>query len=454
MYRLATDTELASERDALDGEAQRLASEVRRLADQLEAAKRSDAQHSQELAAARTEAAAERNSFEARASVQQQRVDECLARAEGAERSAAELRRDLEAATLARAELQRSASEARDALQSAWRDLGNATAERDLMGARVAMHTKEAEKLDDAARSSAETARQREEELREVYAALAAAREQRNQLAREAEACRQAATEATEELARQSELVSATDARVAAAERRVAMERQGRERAEGQLEEAAHARRETHAGHQKRMAAALVGMARAQCALGFERWRAACAALDAHAARQHASTKALLARERDSERQDAVGDLQRVARLLQRASVLGAAHARAMDLLLARRAATAALWRWSQATQADARCVRRWEALVRGAELAPTMARAARVGPSWRYVLQCRIDACGRLGRWGRAYAANALLQRFVFALWKLSWDRNRALECVAVAEARAAGLHVAGAPPWWEARA
>jgi hypothetical protein len=458
---------LAHERAEASTRLTGLETERSHLAAQVAALQKANARQTQHLAALRAQVAADKTAVEARAAVQQERLEEANERAYKGERAASELRREVEAANLARQEAERAAAEARDALQGAWRDLGSATAAKELMAERVALLRAQLHKLDEGAHLAVSSAQQRETELREACAALAATREQRNQAAREAEACRVTAAEASEDLHRSSELMASSEARVAAAERKAVHESMGRQRAEKKLADEAAAQRAARSGRQRRMLGLLLAATRGQCAIGFARWLAAAAAIDAAGARKLARAEAAGGREREAETRGALEALEARDGFIKRVAALGGSWLGACERWLTMRGAAAILSRWAAYVRAQERCERRWANLVKAAELDVSLLKRRGIGHpgvagferAWprRLLLHQRAERLRAFYKRGYArcrrgsYYDSGRVRRAVFVLWRL-WVRGELLteHCDAI-EARDAGLHVAGRQPWWE---
>lgn len=450
--------EIACERDDLASQLAAMEGERAQLAARACALKQSRARHTHQLVGLRARAAAERGGTEVRSAAAQQRLEEVTARARSAERAETELRRELDEARLARQDVERTIVESREALQSAWRELGGASAAKEHMTTRASMLEAEMRKLDERARASASASHEREAELREACAALAAAREQRNQAARDAEACRAKAAEASDDVRRSAELAAASESRVAAAERKAVQELLGRQRAEARLEESVLADHAARARRQHRMLALLMRVTRVQCALGFSRWLAAAAAIDAEAARSVARREASSARDRAAEAADALVAFGSQSGVAARVAALGGVWLGGLDLWTTRRAAAAALTRWLMCVRSTERCVRRWGSLARAAELNSALLSKAGVGLPWRYKLLqrgSRLRAYYKRSfvRSRASYFDSGRVRRAVFALWR-AWAQDQlSRDHGAIASARRLGLHVAGSARWWAER-
>ena len=491
-------TALTDERDTLAAQLASTSAELAPYPAQLAAARRSDAKHKQQLATTRVQAehertnleqsmqalrerlelaaAAERASLEQstqalrerlelaaateRASLEQrlealrERLEPQLAaataRATESERTAAELRKELEAAHLAHADAQRSVTEAREQLQGAWLEASRATAASELLAERVAMLQRESERLGEQLGLAHRAEQQRSEELRETCAALAGVREQRNQLAREAEASRQAEVEARDELAAGLELASAGEAGVGAAERRTLQEHEARVQAEGQLMQHVEEQRATRSLQQRRMLTLLLRASRVQMALGFTKWKAGVAAVDAldarHASREAAELTAAVRHELQEQRR-AVDTRDFLS---TRGRALNGAILSALDGAYARYSAAAAFGRWALATSVQARCAEQWASLSQRAE------RAGAERAPWRLLLSQRRRLLKlQTRRCQTDYAqqhADTRLSRAVFVVWRLSTQVGVLRELIAAEEGRYAPVHV-GPGPWWEAK-
>ena len=399
-------------------------------------------------------AATERASLEQRwkrcASVSSPQLAAATARATESERTAAELRKELEAAHLAHADAQRSVTEAREQLQGAWLEASRATAASELLAERVAMLQRESERLGEQLGLAHRAEQQRSEELRETCAALAGVREQRNQLAREAEASRQAEVEARDELAAGLELASAGEARVGAAERRTLQEHEARVQAEGQLMQHVEEQRATRSLQQRRMLTLLLRASRVQMALGFTKWKAGVAAVDAldarHASREAAELTAAVRHELQEQRR-AVDTRDFLS---TRGRALNGAILSALDGAYARYSAAAAFGRWALATSVQARCAEQWASLSQRAE------RAGAERAPWRLLLSQRRRLLKlQTRRCQTDYAqqhADTCLSRAVFVVRRLSTQVGVLRELIAAEEGRYAPVHV-GPGPWWEAK-
>lgn len=451
------------ERDALPPQLEALRVENAHLKEQLAGAMASDVRHVQQLAAVRAQAAADASSAEVRICAANERAEQATQRAASSASLAESLRPKLEANLLRAQEAEQRASAAQEACVQAKRELGGAVNGRELMGERVKMLQKELERLDESTRAAVALTHQRDAELREVVAALATAREQRNQAAREAETSRLSAGEAHDDLQRSAELVAASDARVANSERRLAQENVGRQRAEGQLADAAVVRRSERARRQRRMLIVLLQAANTQRAVGFARWLAACAAKDADAARRRMDEAAAAVRLSVGRTKEAIAAIDRRDANVIRTSRLGNAWMATLETWLTRRGAASAFGMWAGAARAEGRILRRWERLVRAAEQSPriVLPRLRVVGgrPPWRMILCQRAARVRLYHKRGfvhqRAhYYDSGRIRRAIFVLWR-QWARSETFrEACDIAEARATGLHVSQTPPWWEARA
>ena len=448
------------ERDALANRCDALSTDKARLAKQLAEVRDSDSRHAQQLAELRMQKAAETQGFEVQLAAKQERFLEVSARATAAGRLEESLRSKVEASALKSHDAESSARASQEALSSTRRELGGAVASRELMAERVSMLQKEVERLDETARSASDLTRQKESELREVVAALAAAREQRNQAAREAEVCRVSAAEAADDVARGAELIAASDARVANAERRLTQESFGRQRAEAQLADEAVAQRTARAHRQRRMIRVLLSAASAQRAVGFARWVAAAAAIEADCAHRRTDEAAHAVRLSVGKTKQASAALDRRGAQSKRTEALGAAWLACLERWLTLRGAAAAFGKWAGRARAEERILSRWRRLVFRAETSPEIVlprlHRLRGRPTWRLLLHQRA---GRL----RAYHKRAFWQqrtgwydsgrirRAIFSVWRW-WSQSQLLrEANKIAEAKG-GLHVGGAQPWWEA--
>ena len=434
--------------DELANKLSTASAELAQVTERYVAAKRADTRHRDQLTALRAQAAADASTADATITALRQRLDEEMVRGAASERTIAELRKDLEGANLASQDLQRSVNEGREALQRAWRDASSATAARDLLSERVSMHQREAERLEEAKRLAEEAAHARTEELREACAALAAAREQRNQAAREAEACRAVAEEAKDDLEAGHELAAASEARVGAAERKTAQEAMMRERAEASLEAAAVQQAVARTARQRRMLVLLLRVTRTQRAIGFARWVAGVAAVDARSAAEAARCAAANAIVASTELQGVQRTLTDRDAARQRMTRLGTAWLRLANWAFVRLSAAEALGRWASCARVQLHVEARWERLVRraSAELDSP--------PRWRMLLAIRTarvrgyppDEQARRCR--RAYDTRRTCLT-IFALWRLWAQGSVARAQCAVAEARYAPLHVSPAP-WY----
>ena len=469
-------TALTDERDTLAAQLASTSAELAPYPAQLAAARRSDAKHKQQLATTRVQAehertnleqstqalrerlelaaATERASLEQRLEALRERLEPQLAaataRATESERTAAELRKELEAAHLAHADAQRSVAEAREKLQGAWLEASRATAASELLAERVAMLQRESERLGEQLGLAHRAEQQRSEELRETCAALAGVREQRNQLAREAEASRLAEAEARDELAAGLELAGAGEARVGAAERRTLQEHEARVQAEGQLMQHVEEQRATRSLQQRRMLTLLLRASRVQMALGFTKWKAGVAAVDAldarHASREAAELTAAVRHELQEQRR-AVDTRDFLS---TRGRALNGAILSALDGAYARYSAAAAFGRWALATSVQARCAEQWASLSQRAE------RAGAERAPWRLLLSQRrrlLKLQTRRCQTDHAQQhADTRLSRAVFVVWRLSTQVGVLRELIAAEEGRYAPVHV-GPGPWWEAK-
>lgn len=456
---------IQDERDSLAAQLAAVSAELAPYPAQLAAARRSDAKHKQQLAAVRVQAAHERASLEQSLQALHERLEprleEASSRATEAERTVAELRKELEAANLQRADLQRSVAESRERLDVAWRERSEASTARDLQAERVTMLQHEVARLEDTARQATATAQARADEVRETVGALAAAREQRNQIAREAEACRVAESEAREELAAGLELQAAGEARVGAAERRTVQEAMARERAEEQLNEQAKGRAADHCQRQRRMVRLLLRATKTQLALGYARWIAGVAAVDALEARHRASAaaKATTAAQSEQLQWQSACDTRDV--VIYRSRAVNAAWRSGVDEAHALVSASAAFARWALAACAHARCAARWAGLVQRAERAPGVLASSSRRPTWRLLLRQRMERiCAHPAHWHRLRRchmdhaqrrSNARICHTIFTVWRLSTQIGVLRERCSLVEARHAPVHV-GPECWWDA--
>ena len=475
---------VTQERDAQAARAAAAEAEVPPLAEQLTALRSRDEKQSQQVTALKqqvtglkTQVAAERQTFEVRVAAQQERLEDLSTRCLQGEQQVVALRTELETAHLGKQEAETLFAQTKEALDTARKEASAGSASASLEKERVGLLQREVEKQADDAERHKRALVQREAELREVTAALAAAREQRNQAARDADFSRVSAAEASDDLQRSTELAAASESRVAHAERKAAHEAMGRQRAEQLVEDAALQAQAARSQRQKRMLRILLRVTRVQLSLGFIRWVAAAAALDATAARERAGSTLKAADSREEARAALLRALELRNVQAVKAAGFGSAWLASFSEQYLRRAASAALARWSWRARAEARCIKSWEALVRAADREPRLRclpplptgpqavrttgpashTVRRLAPSWRALLYQRTQRFRAYHRRGfyrckASYYDSGRVRRAIFVVWRLYAQGQLSAQMHVVEEARRRGLHVAGVhTPWWE---
>lgn len=347
----------------------------------------------------------------------------------------------------------------------------------------MAIHEKEAARLDEVATKATANAQALELDLREACAALATVREQRNQAARESEASRLAADASHDELSRGSDLIAAAEGRVGAAERRAAQQQLALDTAQRSLEEERGKAAADRARRQKRMINVLLRTSRMRRAGAFDRWCGAAAAIDAAHALTLARQNGAAAAAAETEASSARDALSSATSSNERVAALGRVLRGSTERRVGCAETAVAFGRWTRKAEAIERAATWWAALTRRAVRTRRLYRDARMRPGGRlgWVLTLHERSRRRMveeerggrreeeasggGTFERLVATHHTLtltrcmrMRTVFALWRSATSGAALRERVAVAEAEAevgsAGLHVGAirAGHWWEA--